>query len=262
MSNFHLFDHLPLWVSYLGIIFLILLSAWSGVTFVRRKKKSSNIDEDDGPLNTIVGANLALLAFILAFTFGLTTTRFDAKRLYLLEEVNAIETAWLRADLITEPQRTEVKDLLLEYVRIRVVVAKEPKKIKEVIAQSNIIQKKIWAIITNLVSESPRNDVINALFIETVNEMFDNQTKRITVAFTDRIPLLIWVALFTLITFAMFAVGYLFGKMETTNWYMILALSLAFSAVTLMIIDMDSVNGTIQIDHQPTFNLYQRLLNR
>ncbi len=229
---------------------------------MRRKKKSSNIDEDDGPLNTIVGANLALLAFILAFTFGLTTTRFDAKRLYLLEEVNAIETAWLRADLITEPQRTEVKDLLLEYVRIRVVVAKEPKKIKEVIAQSNIIQKKIWAIITNLVSESPRNDVINALFIETVNEMFDNQTKRITVAFTDRIPLLIWVALFTLITFAMFAVGYLFGKMETTNWYMILALSLAFSAVTLMIIDMDSVNGTIQIDHQPTFNLYQRLLNR
>ena len=257
MSNFHLFDFLPLWVTSLGIISLILLSAWSGVAFVRWRKKS--VIDEDGPLNTIVGANLALLAFILAFTFGLTTTRFDAKRLYLLEEVNAIETTWLRAGLISEPQSTEVKDLLKEYVRIRVALAKQPKKMKEAIGQSNIIQRKIWAIVTKWVNETPRNDAINALFIESLNEMFDNQTRRITVALTDRIPGLIWVALFVMIMISMFAVGYLFGKMEKTNWYMILALSLAFSAVILIIIDMDSVNGTIQIDHQPTFDLYQRI---
>ena len=60
----------------------------------------------------------------------------------------------------------------------------------------------------------------------------------------------------------MFAVGYLIGKMEKPNWAMILALSLAFSAVILVIIDLDSVRGTIQLNHQPTFDLYQRLLNR
>jgi hypothetical protein len=258
MNNYYLFDVLPLWVSFICIIVLALISAWSGVTFVRWRKKRSIIDED-GPLNTIVGASLALLAFILAFTFGLTTTRFDAKRLYLLEEVNAIETTWLRAGLISEPERTEVKDLLKEYVRIRVVAAKQPEKTLEIVSQSTIIQRQIWSIVTEWIDESPRNDHINALFVEAVNNMFDCQAKRVTVALTYRIPALIWGALIILFMFSMFAVGYIVGKMEKTNWYMILALSITFSAVVLIIVDLDSTFGTIQIDHKPTFDLYQRL---
>ena len=78
MNNFHIFDILPYWVIFLLVLCLTFLAAWSGVKFVHWKEK--NIKENDGPLNTIVGANLALLAFILAFTFGLTTTRFDARK--------------------------------------------------------------------------------------------------------------------------------------------------------------------------------------
>jgi len=257
MSSFHLFDLFPLWVTFLFVIVIILVGAWSGVTFTRWKKNS--LSEEDGPLNTIVGANLALLAFILAFTFGLTTTRFDARKMYMLDEVNTIETTWLRAGLISEPARTEIKDLLKEYVRIRVELAKHPEMIEEVIGQSTGIQHKIWIIVNDLVKMEPRNDAINALLIESVNDMFDNQTKRITVTQSHRIPGMIWVALFTLTFISMFAVGYLFGKMEKTNWYLILALSLAFTAVILVIIDLDSTRGTIQINHQPTFNLYERI---
>ena len=259
MNSFHLFDLFPIWVTFLFVIALILAAAWSGVAFVRWRKK--RIHEEDGPLNTIVGANLALLAFILAFTFGLTTTRFDARKMYMLDEVNAIETTWLRAGLISEPKRTEVKDLLKEYVRLRVVLAKDRGKAKEVIVQSTGIQRKIWNIVSDLVNEEPRNDAIHALLVESVNEMFDNQTKRITVTQSYRIPAMIWVSLFILTIISMFAVGYLFGKMEKTNWYLILALALAFASVILVIIDLDSAAGTIQIDHQPTFRLYQRLLS-
>lgn len=260
MSGFHLFDLFPLWVTFLFVIAILLGASWSGVAFARWKKKG--ISEEDGPLNTIVGANLALLAFILAFTFGLTTTRFDDRKMYMLDEVNAIETTWLRAGLINEPKRTEIKDLLKEYVRIRVELAKHPELIKEVIGQSNSIQRKIWLIVSDLVNEEPRNDHINALLIESVNEMFDNQTKRITVTMSHRIPWMIWAALFVLMIISMFAVGYLFGKMENTNWYFILLLSIAFAAVFLIIIDLDSTRGTIQINQQPTFNLYKRLSDR
>ena len=259
MNNFHLFDLFPMWITFLIVIAIILGAAWSGVVFIRWRKKS--IIEDDGSLNTIVGANLALLAFILAFTFGLTTTRFDARKMYMLDEVNAIETTWLRAGLISEPKCTEVKDLLKEYVRIRVVLAKHPEKAKEVIFQSIGIQRKIWSIVNDLVNEEPRNDNINALLIASVNEMFDNQTKRITVTLSHRIPAMIWVSLFALTIISMFAVGYLIGKMEKTNWYLILALSLAFTAVILVIIDLDSARGTIKIYHQPFFNLYKRLFD-
>ncbi len=258
MNSFHLFDLFPIWVTFLFVMAIIMGSAWSGVAFVRWRKNS--IDEEDGPLNTIVGANLALFAFILAFTFGLTTTRYDARKIYMLDEVNAIETTWLRAGLISEPKRTEMKDLLKEYVRIRVVLASHQEKVKEIIVQSTAIQRKIWSIVHELVNENPRNDAINALFVESVNVMFDNQTRRVTVTMSHRIPALIWVSLFGLTVISMFAVGYLFGKMEKTNWYLILALSLAFASVILVIIDLDSATGTIQINHQPILNLYQRLL--
>ena len=260
MNEFHLFDLFPLWVTFLLIIVLILLSAWSGVRFVQWKKKS--ITEEDGPINTIVGANLVLLAFILAFTFGLTTNRFDARKNYMMEEVNSIETTWLRTDLIDKAKGDDIKELLKEYVRIRIEIATRQLNPKDFIAQSNGVQREIWAIIKDIVKEDPRNDAINALLVQSVNEMFDNQTKRITVTLSHRIPGMIWAALFALTLLSMFAVGYLFGRMEKPNWYMILALSLAFAAVILVIIDLDGIRGTIQISHEPVLNLYQKIMSK
>ncbi len=211
------------------------------------------------PINTVVGANLALLAFILAFIFGLASTRFDARRQYLLQEVNSIETTFLRAKFLPLPHQSEVRELLKKYLQLRVEVGKDFNKAREVIQKSNVIQGKIWVIINEVIDQSPRNDQFLALLVESVNEMFDNQTSRVTVALTDRIPAIIWVALFVLTMLSMFAVGYMFGASEKTNWYMILALSLAFSAIILVIIDLDSAQGTIKISHQPVFNLYEKI---
>ena len=189
MGSFHLFDLFPLWITFLIVISLILAATWSGVAFAHWRKE--NVSEEDAPLNTIVAANLALLAFMLAFTFGLSTTRFDARKMYILEEINAIETTWLRSGLISEPKRSEVKDLLKEYVRIRVELAEHPEIAKEVIVQSNIIHHKLWSVVTDLVNEVPRNDEVNTLLISAVNDMLKNQTKRIAVTISHRIPWMI-----------------------------------------------------------------------
>jgi hypothetical protein len=45
----------------------------------------------------LVGATLGLLAFILAFTFGLAAARFDTRRQVVLDEANAIGPTYLRA---------------------------------------------------------------------------------------------------------------------------------------------------------------------
>ncbi len=259
MSSFHIFDSLPLWLAFICIIAFILLSTWLGVAFIHKRDKSSKKIEV-GHIGTIVGATLGLIAFILAFTFNQTTERFDARKQYLLQEVNSIETTWLRAGLIREPHSSEVKDLLKEYVNIRVEAANHPERIRELYHQSNILEKKIWSVVTDLTNNAPRNDAINALFVEAVNEMFDNQTNRITVTLQSRIPLLIWITFFFLIMISMFAVGVLFGLQKKTDWVIIFALTLAFSAVILVIIDLDSTTGIIQINYQPIFDLYQRLL--
>lgn len=262
MNSFHLFDFLPIWVIFLGLLVFILISTWMGVAFVR-SRKDSNKGTELGHLNAVVGAILGLVAFILAFSFSLVISRFDARKEYLLQEVNAIETTWFRTGLISEPQCSNVKELLLEFVRLRIESAKQPEKLQEIIDQSNLIQQKIWHHVTELSKNEQRNDAFNALFVEAVNEMFDNQTKRVTVTLTYRIPTLIWVLFFFLLMIAMFAVGYLFGKKKQIDWNVILALALAFSAVVCVIIDLDSssTGGLIRINYEPIFDLYERLLN-
>lgn len=104
-----------------------------------------------------------------------------------------------------------------------------------------------------------RNGSIVTLFTNSVNRLFEIQTKRISAGLIDRIPTLIWYALFVLVILAMFEVGFLIGRMDKVNWILILALSMAFSAVILIIVDLDGSKGSININQQAMFDLQQRL---
>jgi len=258
MQSFRLFEFLPLWIIYVGIVLLIVVAIRSGIAFAKRRMKRFG-KEEDAPVNTIVGATLGLLAFILAFTFGMTTSRYDARKHFLLDEVNAIHTAWLRAGLIPEPHRTEVKELLNEYVDLRIQLAKKEISPAEAIGGSEMIQQQIWKHTVALIDLDHRNGSIVTLFTNSVNHLFEIQTKRISVALIDRIPGLIWMALFVLIILAMFEVGFLIGRMERINWLLIMALSMAFSAVILIIVDLDTSKGSINVNQQAMFDLKEKL---
>lgn len=258
MQTFRLFEILPLWIIYLGIVLLIIGAIRSGIYVAKRRQKRFG-KEEDAPINTIVGATLGLLAFILAFTFGMTTSRYDARKHFLLDEVNAIHTAWLRAGLIPEPHRTEVKELLNGYVDLRIQLANREITLAAAIGGSEMIQQQIWDHTIALIDLDHRNGSIVTLFTNSVNHLFEIQTKRISVALIDRIPGLIWTALFVLIVLAMFEVGFLIGRMERTNWLLILALSMAFSAVILIIVDLDTSKGSINVNQQAMFDLKEKL---
>ena len=78
---------------------------------------------EKAPATAIMGSTLGLLAFMLAFTFGMSGTRFDARKQLVLDEASAVLRAYQRAQLLPEPQRSECSRLLQEYVELRVRVA-------------------------------------------------------------------------------------------------------------------------------------------
>jgi len=256
--NGYLFSILPLWAIYIGIVLIIILSVRGGIAFARWRKKHIG-KEDDSSINTLVGATLGLLAFMLAFTFNLSSNRFDGRKQFLLEEVNSIETSWLRAGLVAQPYSDQLKKALVDYVEVRLWLIDNPSKAKEGINKSVVLQNKMWALITNMTQENEGDSRINVLLIDAVNEMFDNQTKRISKALVDRIPNLIWIALFSLIIISMFEVGYMLGKSEKSNWILVLALSMAFSAIIIIIVDLDSSKGNITLNYQALFDMYARI---
>lgn len=255
--SINIFSSLPLWVIYILVAILILASIQAGILYAQYRLKRAAI-EDNSAVNTLVGATLGLLAFMLAFTFGLTTSRFDAKKHFLLEEINTIETAWLRAGLVTEEYSDDLRKSIVEYVEIRLWFNNDKSKLQEAITRAKNVQNTIWSTVITMTQENSQNDEILALLIESVNDMFDNQTRRITIG-ADRIPDLIWIALFGLICIAMFEVGYLLGKSEKSNWVLLLALSISFSAIVIIIVDLDNSKGNITINNQPVIDLYERI---
>ena len=59
--------------------------------------------KEGGQEGYVVSAVLGLLALLMGFTFSLAVDRFDARRVLVLQEANAIGTAYLRAQLLASP---------------------------------------------------------------------------------------------------------------------------------------------------------------
>jgi hypothetical protein len=107
-----LLDSAPLWLIFLLSVVLVLGAIMVGFRAgkpVHQRQKSL----PEAPIGSIVGALLGLLAFILTFTFGMASSRFDSRRQLLLDEVNAIGTSALRAQMLTEPERSNCLGLFL-----------------------------------------------------------------------------------------------------------------------------------------------------
>jgi hypothetical protein len=249
---------LPLWLVFLGTLFLVLLSIYLGYKIGSYNRKRYG-DKEEGPVGSIVGATLGLLAFMLAFTFGLTANRFDTRKEILLDEVNAIGTAFLRTDFLVEPYRTQIRRLFRDYVDLRTAWIKEPEMLKEMIAESEAVQDNIWSLSVEGVAKTP-NQEITSSYIESLNEVIDFHTKRVTVALMYRIPTVIWYALIFVTVLAMGAVGYQFGITGSRNLIISVLLALTFSAVIYLIADIDrSLGGAIRVSQQPMIELQKKI---
>ncbi len=94
----------------------------------------------------IVSAVLGLLALLMGFTFSLAVDRFDARRLLVLEEANAIGTAYLRAQVLDEPHRSRMSGLLVRYLDNRIALAKaKPGEAQSELAVNDALLTDIWA---------------------------------------------------------------------------------------------------------------------
>ena len=103
----------PLLAIFVASLVIILAASEIGrVLGVRAKTRGG----DD--VNALVSAVVGLVALLIAFTFAMALSRFEARRDAVVNEANAIGTTALRARLLPAPHSTDVLKLLKEYVRI------------------------------------------------------------------------------------------------------------------------------------------------
>jgi len=112
----HFFDLIPIWFLLIGTVGLMVLFIEFGFR-LGRKAQATAKKAQTSQVRAIMGAGLGLLAFMLAFTFSTAQSHFEARVQSLAEEARIARNAFMQADMMKEPERTQAKQLL----RIRVI---------------------------------------------------------------------------------------------------------------------------------------------
>ena len=236
----------------LGEIFLIGLAVILIASETGWRLGARSAGRAGGNVSTLESAILGLLALIIGFTFAMALTRFEARRAAVLNEANAIGTTALRARLLPEPQRMEILKLLKEYVQIRVDIVESGHSLADlrpVVDRSNAIQEALWQQAKALVAKD-NSMVPTGLFIQTLNEMIDDQEKRLA-ALRNRVPNVVLLGLFGIATIAGGFAGYASGLDPKRNRLPVYITGFLVSAVILLIFDLDRPSsGFITNDQQ------------
>jgi hypothetical protein len=249
-------DVIPLWGLFLCASALFF-GAMEGGYRLGKWRHVLVAEEKESPVSAMVASILGLLAFLLAFTFGLGATRFEERRHTVLEEANAIGTTYLRTQFLPEPERTEIARLLREYVDVRVQGVQDHRP-EEVLVDSEKIQQQIWAAAVKVAEKN--RDPITALFIQSLNETIDVHAKRVLVGLRSRIPLSIWAGLYALAILGMISMGYQAGLAATRRSPAMLGLVLGFAIVMLLIADLDrGFEGYLTVGQQPMIELQKSM---
>lgn len=245
-------EFLPLWAYFSLTVVFIGGSVFAGwIVGTRSYERSGELE--GASIGITVGALLSLLGFLLAFTFSMVNARFEDRRQAVLVEANAIGTAYLRADLLPESNGAEARDLLREYIDIRIVSSDfgfTDEEVDHLISESERLQSALWAVATQAAQSAPTP--ISGFFVQSINEIIDVHAVRVIFGTRSTIPHEIWICLYVLAAVGMAASGFQVANSGGRNAYPTLALVLTFSAILTVITDLDSPgHGMMRTDQAP-----------
>jgi hypothetical protein len=265
LASFMNFDFTPVWLLFSGAVLLVMLSIEAGYRMGHRSRRRSE-DEKESPVSAIAGSVLGLVVFMLAFTFGIVSDRYDSRKGLVREEANSIGTTYLRTEFLPEPDRTESKALLKEYVADRLATVETlrtgrmtAEQMTASLAKSGQTHNRLWEIaVTN--ARKDMNSDVAALYIESLNGLIDLHALRVAVALQARVPSGIWAALASLTFFGMVAVGYQMGIAGSKRSLAQPILALSFSLVIALIAALDRPQGSyIKVSQQPFVDLHRSM---
>jgi hypothetical protein len=217
------------------------IGAWLGE---RSRRAADEIPET----GTLAGAALGLLALLLAFSFSLALSRYEARRNWVLEEANAIGSTANFTLMLQEPAQKPILDLLHAYTAIRIglEVSYDPAKLERDVTRSLELQNQLWQQAVAVTAAAPQS-LPAYRFVASLNEMNNIHERRLT-ALRYHVP---GVVMFVLVVIAMVATGftgYHVGARGSRGRVATFIMSLTIAVVIMLVIDLDRpARGLIQV---------------
>lgn len=261
----HFFDLVPIWILLIATIAIMVLFIELGFMLGKNAQAGAK-KAQTSQVRAIMGAGLGLLAFMLAFTFSTAQSHFEVRVQSLAEEARIARNAFMQADLLVEPGRTQAKQWLKDYVGIRsgqldISDLDVKQTLAEMIRVSEKIQDDLWSLAASNRGNKTENAADadqNSLFMESVLALTDIHYTRLHSAVMNRIPLTIWMTLYLMAILSMIIMGYQAGLTDRRSPIATITLAVAFSAVIILITDLDRpVMSFFDINRQLLIDLHE-----
>ena len=254
--NQGLLDPIPIGIVFILFIVISLLCFEVGFR-VGVWWQAREPGEQEGPTDLLVGSLLGLIAFILAITMGLAVDRHDARRALVVQEANAIATAYQRADYLPTADAEQLKELLRAYLPLRIV--EDPNEVPANIVKSADLAQQMWTIQARVAQTGYYSDLMSSLG-ESLNEIVTVSEQRIVAGVYTRVPQSITLLLLGGSALSLAMVGYSAGLKGRRSVLTASVLIVVIGVVTILVVDLDRPQeGLLNVSQQALLDV-QRMI--
>jgi hypothetical protein len=231
---------------FVGMLILLLVGRWIGAKHMASDPKGARTGT-----GTIEAAVFALLGLLIAFTFSGAVSRFDNRRHLIVEEANAIGTAYLRLDLLPAGAQSALRQDFRRYVEHRLEVFRklsDERAARAETAVATTLQGKIWSQAVAASQAQGATPSAPMLLLPALNQMIDITTTR-TMALQLHPPLIIFGMLFLVALASALLAGYAMAGGKDRKWLHVIAFALVIALTVYVILDIEFPRlGLIRVD--------------
>jgi len=208
----------------------------------------------DEPFDRQVGlvrtSTAALVAFLIGFAFSGAASRYTDRQDLIVKEANALGTAYLRADTIAEPQRSELKGAIKEYTadRVKLLSPEGRDQIEPLLAKVSGLHERMWRSAINATQNNAR---LMSVVLPPINEVIDLHTVHLAMA-RRHLPVPIMAVLFATAAISVGMIGFGNGRVGRRFSVLDAVYGVVLAAALWMTIDLDYPGfGIIRVSNLP-----------
>jgi hypothetical protein len=162
-----------------AILAILMLVAWR--IGIRLGPRLRNLN---GPTPQFDGPSMALLGLLLAFAFGTSMSKFELRRMAVVQDSNAIGDFYTCATLLKEPTRSQLQVVIRGYAEERLRVARSPINLDTALVEFERSHDQMTRLVAQGLSAGTP---IAVSLTNTLNSVTSNQAARLA-AIRDRLP--------------------------------------------------------------------------
>jgi hypothetical protein len=206
-----------------------------------RKRAPSFKEGERHDFSVVQAATLTLLALIIGFSFSMAINRYDQRKTLEEAEANAIATEYLRADLLPGDSGSRVRELLRQYLDLRIAFYEEgnARRDAEIGKQTAIVQGKLWSAVlpTAAIQPTPATVLVVSGMNDAINAQGYTQA-----SWWNRMPIGAWAMMALMAISCNLLVGY---SQRRKGELLLFILPFVISAAFFLIADLDSPRGGV-----------------